>query len=303
MNEEALRFGTDQRLCGITCGAPRKDRPAILFLSAGLLPKSGPHRMYTEFARSLARQGWFSFRVDASGNGDSRGTVNRDSAERTLVADAREAMDFLQQRHGVNRFVLFGLCSGAETAHRVALEDARVEGVVGLDGFISRNWLFPFFHYLPRLLDLNKWRSWLAKRWQPERRGGDEAGIEFWDDDWPSQARLEREFRALCERGVRQLLVFSGGCVNCAYERQFHHVFRRIARVRELIRVRYLRHADHTYLLARDRAELLGEVTRWLENTFPQRGTVEARTPESGLVAATSLYGIRQGAARHSEEI
>lgn len=296
MKEQALRFGKEERLCGILAGPRHPGRPAILFLSAGLLPKSGPHRMHTEFARSLAEQGWLSLRFDVSGNGDSRGSISREGAERTLVNDVREAMDAMQRRFGIERFILFGLCSGAEAAHRTALEDGRVEGVIALDGFIARNWLFPLFHYLPRLFSLRKWRSWLAKR-SVERRQADDEEIAFWDYDWPSRATLEREFTALCKRGVRQLLVFSGGCVNCSYERQFHHVFRRVPGVRRLIRVRYLRHADHTYLLSRDRTELLAETSRWLEAAFPLRDEV---TPEA-LVAASSIFGMPQGAPGHEE--
>ena len=297
-----IRFAESERLCGILCGNafPRRDRPAILFLSAGLLPKSGPHRMHTEFARSLARRGWLSFRIDVSGNGDSQGAIHREGAERALVTDVQAAMDELGQHLGIERFVLFGLCSGAEAAHRVALEDPRVAGVVALDGFISRNWLFPFFHYLPRIFSPARWHAWFTKRLSRRGRESDDAEIAFWDYTWPSRAELERDFRQLCARGVRQFMVFSGGCVNCSYEAQFHHVFRRVPGIRRFVGVRYLRHADHTYLLARDRARLLGEVTRWLEQAFP---LLAAEKPVAETAAPPPLHGIHAGAPRHSEEI
>ncbi len=43
-------------------------------------------------------------------------------------------MDFLGERYGVRRFLVFGICSGAENAMAVALADPRITGMLAFDG-------------------------------------------------------------------------------------------------------------------------------------------------------------------------
>lgn len=319
MNEEAIRFGEDARLCAIA-GRPNRgnSNPAIVFISAGLLPKSGPFRMYTEIARHLTRRGFATFRVDLSGNGDSKGALTAANAEQVTVADTRAAIDAALRYFQCDRVVLFGLCSGAEAAHRTALVDERVTGVIALDGFISRNFLYYLCRYLPRMTQAAKWRHWLRKKLRVVLTGfgrsstqADAETIEFWDDSYPDRKQLEKEYGVLCRRSVRQLLVFSSGSVNCSYQKQFHHVFKKVPGI-EHAEVRYFSRADHTYILASDRDALQATVSEWLCRHFGAAvSTSESARPRAAArgvatdraVGAATYYRTNDSEQRSSEGI
>ena len=152
MNETACQFGDDQRLAGIVT-EPSDGRPTlgVVLVTAGLLPKSGPFRLYAELARHLAQQGVVTLRFDLGGVGDSvEERAGRPLRERTAL-EIRAAVDYLSQRFAVRRLVLGGLCSGAEDALRGAAADARVTGVVMIDPFAYRAPGWHARHLLHRL--------------------------------------------------------------------------------------------------------------------------------------------------------
>jgi len=120
--------GRGGRLFGILHGAASD--AAVVFLSAGLQNRAGPHRMYIKAARRFAEVGVKSLRLDLPGVGDS---VDRELAK---DFDCHEpgsvlrAIDFLIGEHGVKRVVLLGLCSGARAAVKAAARDPRVDALV-----------------------------------------------------------------------------------------------------------------------------------------------------------------------------
>jgi pimeloyl-ACP methyl ester carboxylesterase len=135
MREHAFLFGSAQGLAGIVTEPSGHARPGVaanlgvVFLNAGVIHRVGPSRLYVTLARDLAGLGCVVARFDHSGVGDS--SVRRDGLpfEESAIAEAREAMDWLQKTRGVDRFVLAGLCSGAVTSFEAAVVDERVVGV------------------------------------------------------------------------------------------------------------------------------------------------------------------------------
>lgn len=72
MKESCCRFGPREQLTGILTepsAVPRSQ--AVLLISAGVTPKCGPFRLYTELSRRLARDGFRTLRFDLGGIGDS----------------------------------------------------------------------------------------------------------------------------------------------------------------------------------------------------------------------------------------
>ena len=132
--ETPHRFGTDARLFGMLCrpgGQPSPDRLAVIICNTGGDPHHGFARFSVEFARTLARHGIASLRIDFAGLGDS---ANPDGAGGEHVTDIfaadrgveiGAAVDLLQGL-GYQRFALKGLCSGAYHAWRGGLADPRV---------------------------------------------------------------------------------------------------------------------------------------------------------------------------------
>jgi pimeloyl-ACP methyl ester carboxylesterase len=134
--EEPVLFGPGNRLFGIHVrprgGARNASCPAILMLNAGTVHRIGPHRFYVTMARELAELGFDVLRVDLSGIGDSPNTTTPENITYPGEAetDVRLAMDAMTARTGASRFVLAGLCSGADIAFQLGIKERRVASVV-----------------------------------------------------------------------------------------------------------------------------------------------------------------------------
>lgn len=131
--ETPVFFGPDQELFGIltTPVAPvdRDGLPAVIIVNAGVGTRIGPHRLYVEMARRWASLGFAVLRADLAGSGDSRapeGQSECDPYPPSALADIARAMDFLESRVGSRRFIVAGICSGADLAFRAAAENDRV---------------------------------------------------------------------------------------------------------------------------------------------------------------------------------
>ena len=114
MNEFACQFGPGGRLAGIvTESAQGSGKKGCILVSAGLVPKFGPYRLYTLLSRSLAQAGVYTLRFDLGGIGDSeRGTGSLPLAMRAsleIAAAVRAVLWPLRaQRYHALWFVLGG---------------------------------------------------------------------------------------------------------------------------------------------------------------------------------------------------
>lgn len=118
----------------------RRTDVAIVLLSPGVKNRIAPHRLYNKMAARFVAQGFWVFRFDFYGLGDSDGLIG----ERLLadfygsvalgryVADTHDAMDFMRRTYPVTRFVLGGLCGGAITGVLSARTRSDAAGILGL---------------------------------------------------------------------------------------------------------------------------------------------------------------------------
>lgn len=134
--ERTLRFGPGERLIGTltepSAGETGTERPALLILNTGAVPRSGPGRTAVELARRLAAEGVRSLRLDLGGLGDSAagpGEAAVDIYRRAALAEVRAAVDLLAS-FGSDEVVAMGVCSGAFMAFHAALGDPRLVGLV-----------------------------------------------------------------------------------------------------------------------------------------------------------------------------
>jgi dienelactone hydrolase len=112
--------------------APRALLPGIVLVNAGCVPRMGPHRQYVPLARQWAALGFSVLRLDLSGIGDSPVAAGADenlTYPPGYRADVDRALRWMQQETGARRFVLAGLCSGADVAFATA-GDPRMDGVL-----------------------------------------------------------------------------------------------------------------------------------------------------------------------------
>jgi dienelactone hydrolase len=132
LGEEAWTFGGAQARFGIL-SRPKQagEKPAIVLMNAGSIHRVGPNRSFVRMARRWADLGYPVLRMDLSGIGDS--PVAENAIENLpyppgAVRDAQAAMDALAERGIARRFILTGLCSGADIAFRAGVVDPRVAG-------------------------------------------------------------------------------------------------------------------------------------------------------------------------------
>jgi dienelactone hydrolase len=133
--EEPIVFGENGLLFGVlttpTHENPPADRPVIITV----INRMGPHRLFVRLARDWAKLGFAVFRVDLTGSGDSivPGEKEADPYPRRAMSDLREAMAFLHTRMSATRFMVTGICTGADIAFQAGIHDPRVVGSILLN--------------------------------------------------------------------------------------------------------------------------------------------------------------------------
>jgi dienelactone hydrolase len=269
MNEFCCQFGERDQLAGIvTEPAAGPGRAGCVLVSAGLVPKFGPFRLYAGLARRLAAEGFVTLRFDLGGIGDSgQGHAGRPLRERTEL-EIGAAVEYLAGRYGLEHLVLGGLCSGAEDSFRYAEGDPRVTGVVLLDPFSyrTRGW---------------RWRNArhrLARRslralglYQPLVHAGAPRARPLVNYKYMERAESGRVLRALLDRRARVHFVYTGGMNDSFnHESQLAAMFPGVD-FRGLVTLDHFPHTDHTQLLEEDRRRLVDAVCRRLSAGCPPR--------------------------------
>jgi pimeloyl-ACP methyl ester carboxylesterase len=124
-HERLATFGDAGIFGVVTEGAAVAGRPTVLFLNNATDHHIGPNRLWVDWGRRLAAEGWRVARVDLSGIGDSPtrpGEGDDHSYPAHGVDDIRAVADALGD------VVTIGLCSGA----RLGIEAARAGVPVGV---------------------------------------------------------------------------------------------------------------------------------------------------------------------------
>lgn len=223
VREKAVRFGKSATLVGVLSEpvSAVPGAPAVLLLNSGILHRVGACRLYVQLARAIAAQGFVVLRFDYSGIGDSEARKDSLAFEESAVVETREAMDWLTQTKGTQRFVLAGLCSGADMAHETARVDERVAGLGMIDPYAYRTPAFWLHYYAHRVVRWSYWKRFVSVRAQRLlARGGTRAveGADAVTFDvpkyvrvFPPRDRVAADLRQFVARGVRMLTLFSAG--------------------------------------------------------------------------------------------
>lgn len=269
--ERAFRFGRAQHLVGVA-GLPTSPSPGetigIIVLNAGMVHRVGPFRLHVELTRLLNARGYPTLRFDLSSIGDSSASDESQSRMQQIQADVADAMNLLSDHAGCSHFVLIGLCSGAQNAHDVTVNETRVAGAVFLDGYAYRTLGYRLRHYLPRLWSWARWRRILIDNGLQTASSGRAVAGEF-AVHFPPRKQVRRELTGMLDRGVILHFIYSSGVSRYFnHVRQFRECYGKLAS-RPNISVRLLKFANHTYTLEVDRKHLLGDIEQWLKRNFP----------------------------------
>ena len=282
LSEQAFLLGPYQSLVGIVTEAAATaspaDRPAIVILNAGIIHRVGPSRTSVLLSRALAAAGHIVLRFDLSGIGDSEPRVDGLTSVEGSLADIREALDWLEASRRVRRFVLVGLCSGANHALLYGGGgDPRTVGLVLIDPATPKTPRFYLRHFMPRLFRPRIWYrvlrgrhpmvQGLARRIARHREGGVAEPASRGRPDLQSpevRAILERSYRGAVDRGVRFLAIFTEALQDKVnYREQVIDAFPGVV-FGDRIRLEYFHGADHTFTSEADRSRLFALVAQWI---------------------------------------
>ena len=306
MKESAVRFGKAGHLAGVLtmprCDALPSDRAGadgalgLVLPSAGLLHRIGPHRMHVKLARLAAARGIAAIRFDMPGIGDSNHAPGRSPyAEQELQA-ARQAMDLVEQETGTTRFVFAGLCSGADSACRVARADHRVIAL-----FLMEPYYYPGPASTPLRL-LRRLREYGPRpaavrllQMLENAEAGDVHPAEDEDQDRerPPADEFARDLLELGNRGVHLRLLYAGSSMGALdLRRHRRRIFAALAGSPHFS-IDLLPHADHLFTPA---AEMRALEQRFLAMLDAMNSPPAAPATAGALSPARPSAGVSQAA-------
>ena len=306
LKEEALQFGEGGRLFGILT-SPVKSRtvremPVIVFLSAGFLHRVGPFRLHVRLARELARLGFTSLRVDLAGTGDSqsrRGLSNQQS----VAADFAEIVKFLESRVGRLPLILAGLCSGADNAIRLVVEDFRIVGMILLDPFCFQDRGFGERVLIAKYSNPARYAAWLKRRIIAFTKPGEKVRQEAISvdplsvRDLPTREQLRAAFGKIYERKGRVLSIFTRYATGYYNRAGQLNAILNLNGYKQFGTELFWPHVDHTYTLELHRRRLIEEIKTWASHYVPPRESARMRRSpfeSGGILTLDSSFEIQQ---------
>jgi pimeloyl-ACP methyl ester carboxylesterase len=294
VSERSVTFGADAGLVGTVtlpdAGGAGPAGVGILLFNAGIVHRVGPHRFNVRLARQLAAHGFPTIRFDLAGHGDSARITGRHSFEEQAVIDVRAAMDALGAEAHLERFAIFGQCSGAYHGYAAALADPRVVGLLMYDAYRYPTFKTHAYHYLKalrqphlasRVLGLvRRSADGLGRRRAPEGRIAVEHPVpELGRVNFiPTKEVFAEGLKVLLARGCRLAMAYSGGEIrHYNYRRQFHDTFAPFG-IADRIPVEFLPDADHQASTLADQADLTRLILAWAEDV-PAESPAAATQP------------------------
>lgn len=288
MKERALKIGKPTPLVGVATEPAEFDagRPAVLILNSGVMHHVGACRLSVKIARAIAERGLLAVRFDYSGIGDSEPRRGAKSFEDVSIGECGEVMDYVEKTWGTGRFILYGLCSGADAAYHAALADERVIGFAQIDAYCYRNWRFHVEHYRPMLFSLSRLKRSLTYRWKnfrgrPEQGSGGPSDqeapyfeIATYTRTFPPREEVAAGLSRLIARGVRNYVVFTGSEPHYNHEGQYRESFRSL-RFGDLLREEYFPKANHIITQREYQGKIVERIADWVAEV----GISPAREP------------------------
>jgi hypothetical protein len=236
----------------------------------------------------MAAQGFLVLRFDFSGIGDSRSSDEDISVDERTVNELDEAMTYLGTENPSGKFILMGICSGAEIAYKTQLNDSRVVGTAPInirkllhitdDTLASavRNRFQARYMLQSSLFNPGRWLKLFTGR-------ADQRDIlrklkfllgKFFStakEEYPDTQRIKSDIRSITDRGADLLLIYSSRDIGLDYIREtlgrdtnnWHDSGR--------FRLEVIK-ADHTFTALGSQRELIDLIVDWLRSAFTKPG-------------------------------
>lgn len=274
--EQVALLGRDRSLVSIIArpaASKGGDRLAVVILNTGIIHRVGHHRMYVTLSRMLAGAGHTVVRFDFCGIGDSPPGKDRMPLLAACLEQIGDVIDSVARTHHIGRFVLVGLCSGADHAMLHASNDARVVGIVLMDPTLPPTLRYYLHYLLQRLPHARHWLSvatgrsglmrTLAAHLSRRLRSEDEHPEELTLETLQFSEHLAQCYRAVAQRNVKMLAVFTRVSARHTYPRQILDAFPEPG---ASLRLEYFPESDHHFSQPQARARLLSVIANWMDS-------------------------------------
>jgi pimeloyl-ACP methyl ester carboxylesterase len=266
LRETAHLFGAERSLFGIVTHPHEGSalRTGVIILNAGQVHHAGPNRVHVGVARHLAKAGFISARIDQSGKGESpvrSGLVRTES----LLQDFDDVEDYMSTL-GVDRYVIFGLCSGADDALIIAHQRQQVLGLALLDSFVEHNRLRYVDYVLRTALDFY-WVRHAPRNVVPRVKGlllnkGNQVDVRDWDEP----EIMNGYYNDFIDRGGNLITIFTHGARYYSRRGQLASSLGAKRGLKEI----YLKDASHTYSERAHREKMYSHISEWMLQAFPE---------------------------------
>lgn len=287
----------------------RRGGLGVILLSPGVKMRVGPERLYLRMTDALVTLGCPVLRFDFYGLGDSEGTLQEPLLKDVYnhievgryIDDVVDAMDWMQKRCGVSRFIVSGLCGGAITGLLAGSRDSRIAGLVALSitpllasrsadpaSYMTSAQLTDMRRrYINKLTTPKAWLRlltfesdykviWRAATAPLRARAKQAASAVSAAPAAPPDDNASPLFpRAFFEMAMsnRPMLFLFGESDRLYWEFDEKFVARhreQLATVQSRYRVHVIKQANHVYSFDEWQRELVAVTTEWLEQHFPQ---------------------------------
>ncbi len=285
IREKVFTFGPHRNLTGIASlpqqEKTKHDLPAVIFLNAGFVHQVGPFRLGVDLCRRLSDNGFTAFRFDLSGIGDSLQSAEKENPDEIMIKDVQCAIDLLQKKYEVEKFVIVGLCTGADNAHKVTVRDYRITGLVTMDGYAYPTRQFKLnhgasrsYHYLSVLSNPKKLAHSVFKKYQAlvnqnlalTSEEPNENFVPVWH--LPPHSQSLKEMKDLVSRNVRMMMVFTGDNIGVYnYLGQARDMYKPIEFGDSLYEV-FNYESDHTFSQIADRKKVINQMIDWIKKQY-----------------------------------
>lgn len=270
MKERVFRYGDTKFGLGmVTLPDEIEGAPVVVLFNAGLLHRAEPYRMNVLVCRHLAQIGYIAIRIDLSGKGDTPARPKMANRE-SVALDWSFIKKSLEREFGKRRLVLFGLCSGADNAIKIAAKDEDVYGLILLDPISRQDESFRLRRIHGKLTNPNFWLSIhkvLRHRLMPERESPTLTANLRGE---PTDNDLKECCQNLVRRQGRVLAFFS------SYSTKYYNQEGQFARsismegLEKICEEVYWPQVEHLYSVQIHRDRLIDRIVKWGKDSLPQ---------------------------------
>ncbi len=282
MHERILRIGKPTPLTGVVSipDSFNAKKPAVLIFNSGVMHHIGTCRISVKLGRALADAGLLAFRFDFSGIGDSSPRSGTLSFTESAPQEVAEVMDFFQKTKGIDKFIVYGLCSGADASYETAKVDPRVVGLCQIDPYCYRTPKWHLYYWMPRLLSPKRWLNFIKTRFiSPEPKtaeavkevGEENVELPTYIREFPPQEEVAEHLQKIADRDIPIYNIFTNGQKEILnYPNQFADSFSNV-NFRGLLRVDYLPETRHIITEPPYQKLVVERIVDWAVNTVTSK--------------------------------